>query len=61
MAASLAADGIDSRWEPEVKRAKQGGRRLVDELTEEQVRERIGRERKALHEAAVYGPSASPG
>jgi len=53
-----ATDGevgaIDARWAPEVDRAKRGARRLVDELTPEQVRARIDREGQAAREAARY-------
>jgi hypothetical protein len=39
---------------PEVGRTKQEARRLVDELTPEQVRARIDREDHAAREAAGY-------
>ncbi len=48
------ADAIDARWDPEVGRAKQEARQLARELTVEQVRARIGRERDASYEAARY-------
>jgi hypothetical protein len=47
-------DTIDARWAPEIGRAKQQARRLVDELTPEQVRARIDREEQAGREAARY-------
>jgi hypothetical protein len=47
-------DAIDARWAPEVERAKQEARQMADELTAEQVRARIGRERGAAHEAGRY-------
>ena len=45
---------IDARRAPEVDRARQQARRLVDELTPEQVRARIGRDDQAAREAARY-------
>jgi hypothetical protein len=48
------ADAIDARWAPEVGRAKQEARQLAGELSAEQVRARIGRERDASREAARY-------
>jgi hypothetical protein len=45
------ADAIDARWAPEVRRE---ARRLASEMTAEQVRARIGRERDASYEAACY-------
>jgi hypothetical protein len=47
-------EAIDARWAPEVSRAKQEARRLVDELSAEQVRARIDREQQAAHAAGVY-------
>lgn len=47
-------DAIDARWAPEVDRARQEARRLVDELTPEQVRARIDRESQAAGEASRY-------
>jgi hypothetical protein len=47
-------DAVDARWAPEVARAKQEARQLAGELTPEQVRARIGRERDASYEAARY-------
>jgi hypothetical protein len=47
-------DAIDARWAPEVRRAKQEARQLAGELTAEQVRARISRERDAVFEAARY-------
>jgi hypothetical protein len=43
-------DAVDARWAPEVRRAKQEAR----QLTAEQVRARISRERDASYEAARY-------
>jgi hypothetical protein len=48
------ADAIDARWAPEVRRAKQEARQLAGELTAEQVRARISRERDASYQAASY-------
>jgi hypothetical protein len=48
------AGAIDARWAPEVDRAKGEAQQLVDELTPEHVRARIGREQDAAHEAGVY-------
>ena len=48
------ADAINDRGASDVRRAKQEARRLVEELTEEQVRARIGREQDAVREAAGY-------
>ena len=45
---------IDARWRPEIDRAEQEARHLVDVLTVEQVRARIDREREAAREAGVY-------
>jgi hypothetical protein len=47
-------DAIDARWTPEFGRATREARRLVDELTPEQVRARIDREDQAAGEAARY-------
>jgi hypothetical protein len=47
-------DAIDARWAPEVERAKQDARQMAGELTAEQVRARIGRERCAAREAGRY-------
>ena len=53
-ASEAQADAIDARWAPEIKRARREARELVDELTEEQVRARVGREEAAMDAAAVY-------
>jgi hypothetical protein len=45
---------LDTRWAPEVGRAKHEARRVVDELSPEQVMARIDRETHATHEAARY-------
>jgi len=45
---------IDARWAPEVAMAKKEAQRLVEELTPEQVRARIERERESAHAAGVY-------
>jgi hypothetical protein len=50
-------DAIDARWAPEVERARQEARQMVDELTAEQVRTRIDRERDASHVAGRYRAS----
>jgi hypothetical protein len=55
--ARVKAAAIDARWAPEVRRAKQEARQLADELTPEQVRARIGRERDASYAAARYRAS----
>ena len=49
------ADAIDARWAPEVRQARREARQLAGELTPEQVRARISRERAAANEAARYG------
>jgi hypothetical protein len=51
---------IDARWAPEVRRAKREARQLAGELTAEQVRARIGRERDAAFEAARYRAGQLP-
>lgn len=43
-----------ARWAPEVAKAKKEARRLAGELTAEQVRARIERERESAHAAGVY-------
>jgi hypothetical protein len=48
------AGAVDARWAPEVGRARQEARQLAGELSAEQVRARIGRERDAAFEAARY-------
>jgi hypothetical protein len=50
-------DAVDARWAPEVSRAKQEARQLASELTPEQVRARIGRDRDASDAAAGYRAS----
>jgi hypothetical protein len=45
---------IDARWAPEVGRATGEARRLVNELSPEQIQARIDREAQAAHEAARY-------
>jgi hypothetical protein len=52
--AHIKAAAVDARWVPEVRRAKQEARQLAGELTPEQVRARIGRERDASYQAACY-------
>jgi Family of unknown function (DUF5997) len=47
-------DAIDARWAPQVRRARQEALQLASELSAEQVRARIGRERDASHAAACY-------
>jgi hypothetical protein len=51
------AGAIDARWAPEAGRAKQEARQMAGELTAEQVRARIDRERDASHEAGRYRAS----
>ena len=48
------ADAIDARWAPEIAKAKNEARRLAGELTPEQVRARIERERESARAAGVY-------
>ena len=48
------AAAVDARWAPEVRRARQEARQLASELSAEQVRARIGRERDASYAAARY-------
>ncbi|MDT5350376.1 MAG: hypothetical protein QOH91_3663 [Mycobacterium sp.] len=45
---------IDARWAPEVGRAKGDARRLVNELSPEQIQAGIDREAQAAHAAARY-------
>jgi hypothetical protein len=52
--ARVKAAAVDARWAPEVSRARQEARHLAGELTPEQVRARIGRERDAACAAARY-------
>ncbi len=51
---------IDARWAPEVRGAKREARQLAGELTAEQVRARIGRERDASFQAARYRAGQLP-
>ena len=53
-ASDAEAAVIDARWAPEIRRVKRDARGLVDELSEEEVRARIARERSALDSAARY-------
>jgi hypothetical protein len=48
------AAAIDARWAPEVRQAKQEARQLAADMSAEQVRARIGRERDASYQAARY-------
>lgn len=48
------AGATGARWAPEVAKAKKEAQRLAGELTPEQVRTRIGRERASAHTAGVY-------
>jgi hypothetical protein len=50
-------DAIDARWAPEVERARQEARQMAGDLSAEQVRARIDRERDASHEAGRYRAS----
>jgi hypothetical protein len=43
----VKAAAVDARWAPEVRQARQEARQPVGELSAEQVRARIGREREA--------------
>jgi hypothetical protein len=43
---------VDARWAPKVRRTRREARQLAGELTPEQVRARIGRERDASYAAA---------
>jgi hypothetical protein len=47
-------DVINAQWAAEIRRAKQEARQLAGELTPEQVRARIARERDAAYQAACY-------
>jgi hypothetical protein len=47
-------DAIDVRWAPQVDRANQEARGLVDKLTPDQVRACVDREDQAAREAARY-------
>jgi hypothetical protein len=47
-------DAIDARWAPQVDRAKQRARWLVEALTGDQVRARVDRDDQAAREAARY-------
>lgn len=53
-------DAIDARWAHEVRRAMHEARQLADELTLEEARTRIGRERDASYHAARYRASQFP-
>jgi hypothetical protein len=53
--ARVNAAAVDARWAPEVRQARREARQLAGELTPEQVRARISRERAAANEAARYG------
>jgi hypothetical protein len=53
-AARVKASAVDARWATEVRRAKREARRLPGELSPDQVRARIGRERDASYAAACY-------
>lgn len=48
------AAATDARWAPEVEQAKREARHLVEEMSPDQVRARVGREQAAAHDAAVY-------
>jgi hypothetical protein len=50
--ARVRAAAVDARWAPEVSRAEREARRLAGELSAEQVRARIARERDASYQAA---------
>jgi hypothetical protein len=52
--ARVKAVAVDVQWAPEVGRAKSEARQLASELSAEQVRARIGRERDAAFAAARY-------
>ena len=47
-------DAIDAQWAPEVQRVKAEARQMVDELSPEQLRARIDRDRDAANQAGVY-------
>lgn len=47
-------DAIDAQWAPEVQRVKAEARQMLDELSPEQLRARIDRERDAANQAGVY-------
>jgi hypothetical protein len=52
--ARVKAAAVDARWAPEVRQARREARQLAGELTPEQVRARIARERDASYVAARY-------
>jgi hypothetical protein len=52
--ARVKAAAVDARWAPEVSRAKQEARQLTGELSADQVRARMGRERDASYQPARY-------
>lgn len=56
-ASDADADAIDARWALEAGRARREARQMAGELTAEQVRARIGRERDASREAGRYRAS----
>lgn len=53
-ASDAEAAAIDARWAPEVEQAKREARHVVEEMSPDQVRARIGREQAAAHDAAAY-------
>jgi hypothetical protein len=55
------AAAIDARWAPEVSRARREARQLAGELSAEQVRARIGRERTPPTGRPATGPGSSCG
>jgi hypothetical protein len=52
--ADAEVDAVDAWWAPEVDRARQEARRLVNQLTPQQARARIDREAQAATEAARH-------
>lgn len=47
-------DAIDAQWTPELRRVKREARQMVDELSPEQLRARIDRERDVANQAGVH-------
>ncbi len=52
--ARVKAAAVDARWAPEVSRSEREARQLAGQMTPEQARARIGRERDASYQAACY-------
>jgi hypothetical protein len=52
--ARVKAAAVDARWAPEVSRSEREAQQLAGQMTPEQARARIGRERDASYQAACY-------